>query len=156
MNQNSEEFYKQKYLKYKHKYLEAQKLYGEELEGGGPEYWFIVPSKVYEFLKKSSLLTKKEYSSLKALYFLLGTTSFYVKIKEKNIYTTNGNKISSTTLDQGIGLNNENKYTDDEAIRQLQQKFKNYGFFKINDNIGRKGGNVKNIQDPLPNTSQNP
>jgi len=34
MESNSEEFYKQKYLKYKHKYLEAQKLYGEELEGG--------------------------------------------------------------------------------------------------------------------------
>jgi hypothetical protein len=150
MNQNSEEFYKQKYLKYKHKYLEAQKLYGEELEGGGGEYWFIVPSTVYNLLKNSSLFKDRKYSSLKALYFLLGINSFYVKVKEKDIYKAN-NKEKTDEFDVGIGINDKKKYTDEEAILQLQKKYpSDYGFFKINDNFGRNGGDVKKTQDPPP------
>jgi hypothetical protein len=152
MNQNSEEFYKQKYLKYKHKYLEAQRLYGEELEGGGTNFWLAVPPKVYNLIKDTELFRSKKYTSLNALYFLLGVNSLYAEVKGKDIYSTlDKKKVSSFTTALGV---KDKKYSDDEAIRQFKENKPTYGFLKINDYAGSSGGEIKVTQAPPPKVSE--
>jgi len=52
INENSDEFYRKKYLKYKQKYIETQQLYGEELEGGlwGDITFVLCPKNVYDMI----------------------------------------------------------------------------------------------------------
>jgi hypothetical protein len=72
INENSEELYRKKYLKYKQKYLDAQK--GEELEGG---LWY---DKTFIFCNDDV------YEMIKKLYDYIGTDTKYKKFNNKNLF----------------------------------------------------------------------
>jgi hypothetical protein len=90
INENSEELYRKKYLKYKQKYLDAQK--GEELEGG---LWFdktfiFCPEDVYNMIGRlydsEGITTKNKYFNNKNLFLLLlGGESYYTVYGTKEL-----------------------------------------------------------------------
>ena len=108
MESNSEEFYKQKYLKYKHKYLEAQKLYGEELEGGiwGDWIWVICPTDKFNIISKSWQYTSNTVPDEKCLWLQLGNDSFYCTSGKKK-FTNCGTGIEdeNESFPDGLGMN---------------------------------------------------
>jgi hypothetical protein len=80
-DKNKKYFYK--YLKYKQKYLEAQKLYGKDLIGGANEYKYIFcPSAVYNLIKSLFPEGKNIFNDLNCFNLLLGPRSYY-KINPK-------------------------------------------------------------------------
>jgi hypothetical protein len=145
MDLNSEEFYKQKYLKYKHKYLEAQKLYGEELEGGGTNYWLIVPIEIYNEYR---LILKKggKYTKDSALFLLLGMDSHMIKTEDTKILSS-FTKDDIRQIDTKLGIV-EKKYNDDNAIKQLRVIYSDKVLIKINSSRFSEGGDIYVVDMP--------
>lgn len=72
INENSEELYRKKYLKYKQKYLDTQK--GEELEGG-------------RWLDKTFIFCQEDvYDMIGRLYDSKGKTTKYRNFNNKNLF----------------------------------------------------------------------
>jgi len=130
MESNSEEFYKQKYLKYKHKYLEAQKLYGEELEGGvwGDWIWVICPKSKFDIISKSWRYTGGTVPDEKCLWAQLGDDSWWCTSgnkKLKNCFT--GKEQTEVAFEKGLGIKEEtgrfygknNVYSNEQAEKNL-------------------------------------
>ena len=146
MDLNSEEFYKQKYLKYKHKYVEAQKLYGEELEGGGTDYWLIIPKDIYD-LNKEILKVKGKYNLDLALFLLLGIDSLMIKVSDTQIISSFTNSVIEP-LKKKLGNNDKNKYLDSEAISQLRRTYMDKVLIKINSSRFSEGGDIYLVDIP--------
>ena len=146
MDLNSEEFYKQKYLKYKHKYLEAQKLYGEELEGGGTDYWLIVPLEIYNAY---SLILKDggKYTQDSALFWLLGMDSLMIKTEDTKILSS-FTKDDVRQIDTKLGIEEKKKYNDDTAKNQLRGIYSDKVLIKINSSTFGSGGDIKIVATP--------
>ena len=147
MESNSEEFYKQKYLKYKHKYLEAQKLYGEDLEGGvwGDWIWVICPNGKFDIISKSWQYTDKNtVPDENCLWLQLGDDSWWCTSgnkKLKNCLT--GVEEKDVAFEKGLGKEEQkgrffgtnNVYSNDKAKRELEayitkSGLSNYSIFK--------------------------
>ena len=146
MESNSEEFYKQKYLKYKHKYLEAQKLYGEDLEGGkwGDWIWVICPTSKFEIIKESWQYAKGTVPDENCLWLQLGDNSWWCtsgNTKFKNC----GTGVEEKDVAFAIGLGNTEEkgkifgtnkvYSDNNAKNELldyisKKNLSNYSIFK--------------------------
>jgi len=144
MDLNSEEFYKQKYLKYKHKYLEAQRLYGEELEGGGTQKWLIVPKNVYESVL-ISLTEGQKYNKDNALYFLAGENVKVIEPKKKSVlspWIKKSEDAPAGIKENGLGVIDK-KYSDNNAINQLKTAYPNNVYFLIDSNDWSSGGVIK-------------
>jgi hypothetical protein len=111
--------YYNKYLKYKQKYLEAKKLYGEELQGeelhgeelqgeeleGGlwlDKTFIFCPKDVYEVIEK---LYKKStnFNNKKFFLFLLGPRSYFTELKSSKLCLCWGD------CDKNFWVDNENK-----------------------------------------------
>ena len=146
MDLNSEEFYKQKYLKYKHKYVEAQKLYGEELEGGGTDYWLIIPKDIYD-LNKEILKVKGKYNLDLALFLLLGIDSLMIKVSDTQIISSFTNSVIEF-LKKKLGNNDKNKYLDSEAISELRRIYMDKVLIKINSSRFSEGGDIYLVDIP--------
>jgi len=145
MESNSEEFYKQKYLKYKHKYLEAQKLYGEELEGGGTLKWLVVPSNIYLHNIKS-LVEAGKYSKDASLYLLAGKKAVVIEPKSKSVLNSWNEKQLEVQINEGNGLGvKDKKYTDDEALKQLKEAYPEHAYILIESNTFSSGGDFKKV-----------
>ena len=141
MESNSEEFYKQKYLKYKHKYLEAQKLYGEELEGGkwGDWIWVICPIVKFNIVSQSWQYTGGTVSNENCLWLQLGDDSYWCTSGNKK-FTNCGTGVEdkAVTFSDGLGITKEqgkyfgtnNVYSNQIAKNQLQSYKSDYSIFK--------------------------
>jgi len=147
MESNSEEFYKQKYLKYKHKYLEAQKLYGEELEGGGTLKWLVVPRNIYDSNIKS-LVTAGKYSKDASLYFLAGKNAVVIEPKSKSVLNSWKNQkqqeVPVQIKENGLGVI-EKKYTEENAVNQLKEAYPENAYILIESNTLSSGGDFKKV-----------
>jgi hypothetical protein len=130
MESNSEEFYKQKYLKYKHKYLEAQKLYGEELEGGvwGDWIWVICPTSKMDIIKDSWQYTGGTVTDENCLWLQLGDDSWYCTSGKKKLTNCGtGVEEKDVAFTGGLGMEKKegklfgtnNVYSDVIAQSQL-------------------------------------
>jgi hypothetical protein len=133
---NSEEFYKQKYLKYKHKYLEAQKLYTEELEGGvwGDWIWVICPTVKMNIIKGSWQYSGGTVPDENCLWLQLGDNSWWCTSgKKKIIYCETGKENEIDTFPEGLGMEEKkgrffginNVYSDVKAQSQLNLHISN-------------------------------
>jgi hypothetical protein len=147
MELNSEEFYKQKYLKYKHKYLEAQRLYGEELEGGGALRWLIVPKDIYNTIIKP-IAQQKKYSKDSVLYFLSGKSAYVIDKEGKSVYASYDNKKVETPaiIGNGLGVVNK-KYSDSNATAQLKEAYPDMVYILIESNRFSSGGLIKSVDE---------
>jgi hypothetical protein len=147
MDLNSEEFYKQKYLKYKHKYLEAQRLYGEELEGGGTLKWLIVPREVYDSIFLNFLKPGYKYVKDNGLYILAGENGKVIEPKGKSVKSYFTNKFEDTPAgikENGLGVIDK-KYSDDNAITQLKTAYPENVYLLIESNYLSSGGVIKKL-----------
>lgn len=154
INENSDEFYRKKYLKYKQKYIEAQQLYGEELKGGywGQEFFVFCPYK--NFMLVNDYFPKID--NLESLFILLGDKSYktlYLSHKltncwEPNTIETNFWKNNDTsTLGLGYYTEDGKKKKSMAKAEQQAQNFtygnspnqklgKDYRFFVLKSNWG--------------------
>ncbi len=132
MESNSEEFYKQKYLKYKHKYLEAQKLYGEELEGGkwGDWIWVICPKDKLDIIKDSWQYRGGTVPDEECLWLQLGTNSWWCTSGNKKLTSCEtGKEEKDEAFPSGLGIKEEDRkflgkkkvYTNVKAVEDLNQ-----------------------------------
>ena len=90
INENSDEFYRKKYLKYKQKYIETQQLYGEELEGGkwGDITFVFCTEKIHNMMIRfyNGTDTKiKNFFDKDVFFLLLGSDSYYTVYGTKDI-----------------------------------------------------------------------
>ena len=141
MESNSEEFYKQKYLKYKHKYLEAQKLYGEELEGGkwGDWIWVICPQVKLDIIKQSWQYKDGNVPDEECLWLQLGKDSWWCTSGNKKLTSCEtGKEEKEEAFPGGLGMEEKkgkffgtNKvYTNEKALEQLNKYKSGSGIFK--------------------------
>lgn len=142
MESNSEEFYKQKYLKYKHKYLEAQKLYGEELEGGkwGDWIWVICPKTKLNIIKDSWQYQGGTVPDENCLWLQLGDNSWWCTSGNKKLTNCGtGKEEKDVAFPKGLGNTKDSffskGYTNAEAKSQLEsyitkESLTDYSIFK--------------------------
>jgi hypothetical protein len=143
MESNSEEFYKQKYLKYKHKYLEAQKLYGEELEGGvcGDWIWVICPTSKFNIISTSDDYKKNmTVPDENCLWLALGDNSWWCTSGNKKLKKCGtGKEETEVAFEKGLGNTKDSifskGYTNDKAQSELEayitkSGLSNYSIFK--------------------------
>jgi len=141
MESNSEEFYKQKYLKYKNKYLEAQKLYGEELEGGkwGDWIWVICPKNKFDIIKASWQYAGRTVPDEKCLWQQLGDNSSWCTSGNKK-WTNCGTGVEDKVVafPDGLGMTKEKGkfygtnmvYSNEKAIEDLNKYASGLSIFK--------------------------
>ena len=148
MDLNSEEFYKQKYLKYKHKYLEAQRLYGEELEGGGTLKWLIFSSDIYDSSFKF-FNSGYKYGRDNSLYLLVGENVKVIEPRKKSVLFPWKDKNKSEDAPVGIKENGlgviDKKYSNENAITQLKTAYPGNGYLLIESNDWSSGGEIKKL-----------
>jgi hypothetical protein len=141
MESNSEEFYKQKYLKYKHKYLEAQQLYGEDLEGGlwGDWIWVICPKNIFDIIKDSWQYTGGTVPDENCLWLQLGDNSYWCTSGNKKLTNCGtGVEDKEVAFTDGLGITKEkgklfgtnNVYSNQKAIEHLQNYKSGFSIFK--------------------------
>ena len=108
IDSNSDEFYRQKYLKYKKKYIEAQQLYEEDLEGGADTWtYYFSPQDLYENLKG---LFDNYKALLPAFELRLGPNAYYTTIKDKELKNCQTD-FANQTIKWDDGLGNKNVTT---------------------------------------------
>ena len=108
IDSNSDEFYRQKYLKYKKKYIEAQQLYEEDLEGGADTWtYYFSPQDLYENLKG---LFDNYKALLPAFELRLGPDTYYTTIKDKELKNCQTD-IATKDIEWVNGLGNKNVTT---------------------------------------------
>ena len=162
MESNSEEFYKQKYLKYKHKYLEAQKLYGEDLEGGkwGDWIWVICPNNNFELVKSSWQYEKGYVPDESCLCLQLGDKSWWCTSGNKKLTNCGtGKEEKEVAFEKGLGMEEKkgrffgtnNVYSNEIAKNQVEDYIKNknltnYNIFKYKSSL-TEGSRKVEFQD---------
>jgi hypothetical protein len=82
INENSNEFYRKKYLKYKQKYIDTLQLYNKELDGGwfGDEFFVFVPFDIYKLVRDIYSIPIDDkptiIDNIKGFFILLGDKSY--------------------------------------------------------------------------------
>ena len=127
INENSDEFYRKKYLKYKQKYIETKQLYGEELEGGkwGDITFVFCTEKIHNMMRRlydGTNTNIKKFLNKDVFFFLLGSDSYYTVYGTKDIQKCWPIKIN---YGENFWVNNENESA--LGFRKKTQKEK--GFF---------------------------
>ena len=113
---NSDEFYRQKYLKYKKKYIDTQKLYEEELEGGADTNWiyYFCPEERYNEVK--NLYDAFIQKLLPDFELRLGFNGYYITIKEKQLHSSQTDKLhDGIKWTDGLGIKLENSTSVSKA-----------------------------------------
>ena len=169
INENSDEFYKKKYLKYKQKYIDTLQLYSNELDGGwfGDEFILLVPFNIYmlvrEIYSTPTVNTPTIIDDIKGFFILLGDKSYKTFYTSKKLRKCSDNSIVDENFWVGnkdntqnyIGLgyfsdkNGKNKKKSiNDAVEQAKNAtfgkskkkvISNYRFFVI-ESVGKSGG----------------
>jgi hypothetical protein len=170
INENSDEFYRKKYLKYKQKYIDTLQLYSNELDGGrfGDEFFILVPYNIYKLVREIYNTPTDDnptiINDIKGFFILLGNTSYKTFYTSKKLRKCSDNTsvdenfwLDSTDITKNyIGLGyfsdksgKNKKKSIDEALKQATSatfgNFKktlisNYRFFVIES--VKKGGGI--------------
>jgi len=103
INENSDEFYRKKYLKYKQKYIDTLQLYSKELDGGrwGDKFFILVPYEIYMLVRGIYSVGTSDkptiIDNIKGFYILLGANSYKTFFQSPKLKKLDG-KIQNETF----------------------------------------------------------